>query len=395
MFAHPTTLRCALRAQTLALVATCGLACGVAGQSDLTLEVGASQVGPPLGVEGDNARFVVGGLRAGHYTPTGSGLFGSVLFGQTLDTTVGGSFLSGIAGGTLVDRWSSSLSGSLDAKFLGYGTQMPYPYRAFAAEASASLRYRRSRFGVDLTGLGGVGRSQLQLSLPDDPRLFLLENDLWRKGGTAELTFGPITSSLGVIAGLHDTPEGLYRSLGGRLVLAGFWGLAEVRVDAWKTPDATRTIAGLALIIPLGNDWSARGFFGRTDPDPLTLAQPGSGSGGLLIGRTVVGGGEPLPASGGPYEILAYGETTSRVRITVDAAAGADVQLLGDFSLWEPVAMQRDDERWYAEIDVPAGTYHFGFLVDDEWYVPDDAPDVVPDEWGRMSATLVIEGVSR
>jgi hypothetical protein len=54
--------------------------------------------------------------------------------------------------------------------------------------------------------------------------------------------------------------------------------------------------------------------------------------------------------------------------------------------------MERDGARWVAEVDVRPGTHHFGFLVDDEWYLPDDAPDAAPDEWGRMTATLVIEG---
>jgi hypothetical protein len=44
-------------------------------------------------------------------------------------------------------------------------------------------------------------------------------------------------------------------------------------------------------------------------------------------------------------------------------------------------------------LEIGNGTHDFGFLVDDEWFVPDDAPDVVPDEWSRQSATLVIEGV--
>ena len=44
-------------------------------------------------------------------------------------------------------------------------------------------------------------------------------------------------------------------------------------------------------------------------------------------------------------------------------------------------------------LEIGNGTHDFGFLVDDEWFVPDDAPDVVPDEWGHQSATLVIEGV--
>ena len=69
--------------------------------------------------------------------------------------------------------------------------------------------------------------------------------------------------------------------------------------------------------------------------------------------------------------------------------------VLGDCTLWEPVAMRHDGTVWVVELDVPVGTHHFGFLLDDdEWYVPDDAPDVAPDEWGRLTATLVIEGAT-
>jgi hypothetical protein len=64
---------------------------------------------------------------------------------------------------------------------------------------------------------------------------------------------------------------------------------------------------------------------------------------------------------------------------------------MGDFTLWEPVDMRRDGEQWSIEIEIPSGTHHYGFLVDDEWYVPDDTLDVVPDDWGRLSAILVIE----
>jgi 1,4-alpha-glucan branching enzyme len=68
------------------------------------------------------------------------------------------------------------------------------------------------------------------------------------------------------------------------------------------------------------------------------------------------------------------------------------VQVLGDFTVWEPVSMQARGGLWTVDLDVPAGTHHFGFLVDGAWYLPDDAPDAVPDEWGRRSATMVVEG---
>jgi hypothetical protein len=68
------------------------------------------------------------------------------------------------------------------------------------------------------------------------------------------------------------------------------------------------------------------------------------------------------------------------------------MDLLGDFTLWEPQAMSRDGDGWAIEIRIPSGTHHFGFLADGEWYLPENVPDLVSDEWGRKNATLVIEG---
>jgi hypothetical protein len=82
------------------------------------------------------------------------------------------------------------------------------------------------------------------------------------------------------------------------------------------------------------------------------------------------------------------------VRLSVLVPASAErVELLGDFTLWEAVLMERRGEGWSLDMDVDVGTHHYGYLVDGEWYVPDSEPNVVADEWGRRNAILVIEGV--
>lgn len=367
----------------------------VASQSDLTLEIGASQIGPPVGIDADNARFLIGGLRGSHYAPGGSGILGSVLFGKTLEGSSGGSFLSAIIEARLAERLSPSLTGSLDVRFMGFGVQDPFPYRAFAAEGGPELHLRTPNLSVKVAGVGGIGRSRLELFRVEGGATRLFEDDLWRAGGTAEFLVGPPTSSFGVVGGVHSTSGGTYSNVGGRVIVAGAWGLAELRIDRWNTPVGVETTGGLSLIVPISAAWSLRGFFGRSDPDPLTLAQPGSGSGGMLLGRSLLSTRNGLDVYSSPYEIIEYGETASRVRMSVELPGSAvTVFLLGDFTFWEPLPMHRVGDRWIAELDVKVGTHHFGFLVDDEWYLPDDAPDVVPDEWGRSNATLVIEGVS-
>ena len=63
------------------------------------------------------------------------------------------------------------------------------------------------------------------------------------------------------------------------MLFSASWVAAEVRTDVWSTPLGTEMTGGLSFVIPLSG-WSLRGFFGKSEPDPLTLAEPGSGSGG-------------------------------------------------------------------------------------------------------------------
>lgn len=366
---------------------------GLRAQTDVALELGASQVGPASGLDTGDARFAIGGLRVSSYGGSGSGVFASVLGGHVFGDSVGGSFVSALAEATLMDGWSAAWSGAVDVRVLGFAIADPYPYRTVAAELTPSVQYRTAHVSLELGVLGGVGRSRVERT-GRLGRTLVFEDHHWRLGTTGELLVGSPTVRVGLAGGTHRASGEDYHSVGARLVTGGGWGVVELRADRWETPLGWETTGGLSLAIPLGGAWSFRGFFGRSDPDPLTLTQPGSGSGGALLGWSLY---DDRPAARAPlHELLERTETGSRIRLSVEAPDGARaIQLLGDFTLWEPVAMRRDGDRWVAEIEVGVGTHHFGFLVDDEWYLPDDAPDVVPDEWGRESATLVIEGAGR
>lgn len=41
--------------------------------------------------------------------------------------------------------------------------------------------------------------------------------------------------------------------------------------------------------------------------------------------------------------------------------------------------MTREGEAWVARVRVKPGLYHYGFLVDGEWHVPEHAPGKVAD----------------
>jgi len=373
-----------------------------AQSTDLSVEVGGSRVAPPPGVDGDAAGFLVAGLHGSRYTAGSSGGYASLLFGHALDASTGGDFVSGEVGGAAWRQLGGGWSTGLEGRAFGFGVRDPFGYAAGAVEASAVLRYRRGALSARLAGSGGVGRSRVTIStLVQRMRrqalvVQVLDDDLWRWGGTAEVLArrGPVAA--GVAGGAHRSAGGTYRSAGLRLVAGAAHGALEARLDAWRTPGGSRTTGGIAFYIPWGG-WSARGVVGRPEPDPLLLAEPGRGAGGVLLGRRIVGSGPTEASPSTLYQVRDDSPDGARVRIRVTAPRGATrVQVLGDFTLWEPVDMEARGDRWTVEMDVPFGTHHFGFLVDGAWYLPDDAPDAVPDEWGRRSATMVVEseGVS-
>ena len=57
-------------------------------------------------------------------------------------------------------------------------------------------------------------------------------------------------------------------------------------------------------------------------------------------------------------------------RFLVKHDSAQHVEVLGDFSDWTPQAMVQDGRDWVLEIPLAPGTYHFGFLVEGEWFVP-------------------------
>jgi hypothetical protein len=365
----------------------------VAAQSaDLSVEVGGSSISPPAGLAGEDARFFVAGVRALRFNMEGSGVLGSFLWGRTLTEEAGGDFLSGALEATAMKYMGGGWSAGLEAKGFGFKVEDPFPYRSVGAEGGPTLRYTGQHLYLNVKGIGGGGWSRTELRRTGGPVVSVVEDELWRYGGTGELLAGARGILGGFALGIHESTGGTYRSAGLRVLATGWGGAAlELRVDTWDTPAGNQTTGGLALVVPLGG-WSVRGFLGRTEPDPLTLAEPGGGAGGLLVGRRLWGR-DPLPPPKPPlHRIVESNATGSLVEIRVKAPRGTtSMEVMGDFTLWEPVPMVRDGEEWTTRLEIPFGTHHFGFLANDEWFLPDDAPNAVPDEWGRRNATIAIE----
>ncbi len=370
----------------------------LAGQSsELVAELGATWSLPPIDVEGGAAGFFVTGLRASRWGLGGSGLHASLLVGRSMDEVDAGDVLSGEAGGEawrdIGGGWSSGVRG----RAFGLRVDAPIEQRSYGVEGAVLLRWRAPAFRASVRATGGAGQSRLSVEIPpsdrDGPtRTRERTDDLWRYGTEVELLWGDGPVLAGVRGGIDEGADGTY-SRGGVQLLATAWlGVVEVHLDQWDTPAGAETTGGLAFHVPAGG-WSARGVAGRPDPDPLLRDERGRGVGGVLVGRRILGGGaDPATRSGRAHLHTVLDETPegARVRIELPVETGAaTVTVLGDFTLWEEVRMERRGDRWSVELDIPAGTHHYGFMVDDEWYVPEDAPDAVPDEWGRRSLILV------
>ena len=131
-----------------------------------------------------------------------------------------------------------------------------------------------------------------------------------------------------------------------------------------------------------------QGVVSRSISDPL-YGVPGDLA--LSVGVSVSLGrrslGPPVPAT--------LGASAGRgriVRFVFERADARSVAVAGDFSEWEPRAMQRDAKgAWTLETVLEPGVYHYSFVVDGEtWTVPANAPGLVDDGFGQKNATLVV-----
>ena len=109
----------------------------------------------------------------------------------------------------------------------------------------------------------------------------------------------------------------------------------------------------------------------------------------MTIGRVLKRFG---PAPRVPLLTLEPGDSGTIAHFRLDGGSAEKVELLGDFTGWEPVAMSHGDgTRWTATLEIPPGTHHFGFLLDGSWFVPNTAPGRVADDWGQVNATVVVQ----
>lgn len=355
-----------------------------AGQGRLLVQGGGATSLPGPEAVGDAALYGVGGF-ALDWTGERSAAVASIYGGLAADESSGADF--GTATLDLEGWWSPGTAVGLAGRASAFRVQDPFTYQTSAFRAGPMVRWVRGRFTALLRTEIGTGSTLAEVRRPSG-RVRRSERGLWSRAIDLDVTLRGTRWEVGTTMGTAESIAGVYRRLEASTTWMGERWAIRLDTGAWETPLGTEWTGGLALVLPLGGSGTAVSTVGRAAPDPLTLVGAGD-QGGVLLGWALASFGGP-PA---PLTTLELTDTGATVHFRLDgspARDAAEVELLGDFTAWSPTSMQRDGDSWIATLPVTPGVHHYGFRIDGTWYVPDELPGNVPDEWGRTNATLVV-----
>ena len=220
-----------------------------------------------------------------------------------------------------------------------------------------------------------------------------LEGDIQVLGGALQLSrsFGTLTAAVsGDISDVENgATAGIFTHAAAELVLDRSRWTAGARVESQRSPEETGIGGGVYGSWTVHPALQILTYAGRRLRDPI-FGTPGSLTVSVMASVRAVRWTPPAPPPVVEIGDVADGGRT--VRFAIRAPGADEVALAGDFTGWEPVPMEPRDGGWWQVARVlEPGLHHFGFLVDGSWAIPEDAPGVVEDGWGRRNASIVVE----
>lgn len=342
------------------------------------VDAGVSHARPPAGVDIDPATYALAGARffAGP-------AFGSLYGGLAMDEA-SADWIGGRLGGRYQPRKVGPVGWGLTGVASAFSVGEPTPYSAVTGRFVPELRITSGRTAFVLRGYGGLGRSEVT-DRGQEPAVSY-EADLWMYGAGVEASWPISAAQAWIGADAYEAADGFYGSAyAGSLGSLGgsIWG-AELRL--WTTPGDMEIEVRFNISVPFSGRWSAEVSAGRSGPDPL-LGSPAGADGSAVISWGVLA---PAPEA---VDVVTVSEgRPASVTFRLEYSGAESVAVIGDFSNWEPIPLTRSGRLWSVAVPMDPGLYHFGFLVDGEWHVPQHAPGKVTDEFGRLNATLVVPG---
>jgi hypothetical protein len=287
----------------------------------------------------------------------------------------------------------------------GVAAWRPLSFGSFEPELIGSLSGGGAN-GTDFTSAIGT---QLRLHRPIGAGSFFVGGGgVWSNGvagrqTTSSFEIGGTASFRGIeatataapsrVAGTRYTDLSVFLRREGRLTLEFSGGHRTVGggdPESWIGGSAELGIGGPLTVVA-----SAGGF-------PSDVAQGFPGGRYLTLGMRVGGRhrsalptrdvpriSRPLPWPGASLAVRDLGE--GRRQLIVAAPGAVLVEVAGDFSDWEPVALTRDGRLWKVELTLPAGIHKINIRIDGgAWRVP---PGTVPsaDEFGGEVGLLTVD----
>jgi len=363
-------------------------------QVELWLDGGATNALPPANVDTTAALYGIMGSRLLLSYPLG-GTELSARLGQGAGGTTAAWF--GGQARTWMSRRLGRARGGVELSGQALDFTDPFQYGVYDGAVEPTLSGRLGSVGYALKGTARLGHWQSNApdTLAMGPGMFTsatISGPLHVLGGSLRIgrSLGPLWVTLEGAGqdAVNGALDGGYLSGTARVTTDIGPVRAAASATLQRSPAEGETGYGVTLAWAPLETAVFQLYAGRSVTDPVYGTQ-GNFAATLSVSWRV--GHRAAPASPG---VVAYGEWTDAGRVVhfrIRAPRAHHVALAGDFTGWQPVDMQRDGDAWTATLTLAPGVYHFGFQVDDRWTVPEDAPGVMRDGWGRTNASIVIE----
>lgn len=325
--------------------------------------------------------------------PLGGAQFGPSfrLIRPTLFAEVGGNgarFGDGTwsADGGGVAAWRPLSFGGLEPELIGSVSGGGANGTDFTSSLGTQFRLHRP-IGVGSLFVGGGGIWSSGVAGRQTTTSFEVGGTATFRGVEATATVAPSR-----VDGSRYTDLSIFLRREGRLTLELSGGHRSIQgsdPERWIGGSAELGIGGPLTLVA-----SAGGF-------PSDMAQGFPGGRYLTLGMRVGGRhrsalpmrdapriARPLPWPGASLAVRDLGD--GRRRLIVAAPGAQRVEVAGDFSDWEPVALTRDGRLWKAELPLPPGIHKLNIRIDGgAWRVP---PGAVPsaDEFGGEVGLLTV-----
>jgi hypothetical protein len=346
----------------------------------LWLDASTSHAQPPAGATADAAQYILLGGRLATDFDWGSLSFAG-RYGGAFQADVG-RWLQGEAsvstGGRAGAAWVRASAAAFGLRYVD-----PFRYDASGFQLRPSVSVPAGSYVISAVPDLTFG------SWSTDGRGTNLRN----LGGDIELrrAFGAVGTVLsgGALRVENGVTAGTFARASGAVTLdRGRWA-TQLQLRVQRTPLENEIGGGLHLSVAAAPGLELHAHMGQTIRDPRYGTPGAVGVSLRATVRAVHWSPPPPPAVASLAERSDSGQV---VRFAIRAPEAASVQLTGAFTGWEPVAMEPAPDGWWRLSRVLApGLHHFGFLVDGEWAIPEGAPGVVDDGWGRRNASIVVD----